>query len=136
MGIGIVAYFINQTSTSKYGSRLDGIDAFDTTEIVNKIDESITDESVISKDIHITGKIIYIDLSVSETTTNEEIQNICTSTLSAISDEAKEYFDIQYIVERDGLSPYMGSKNHIKQTITWGNYSFDVTTTTTTKNKK
>lgn len=138
MGTGIIVYFVEQISTSKYGTRLNGIDKFDTDEIVNKMEESFIDSKIIEKNVHIQGRIIYIDITLDPTSTNEDIQSICTASLTSISEEVKEFFDIQYIAKREGLSPYMGSKNHTKATITWGNYSFEeaATTTTTTTKKK
>ncbi len=140
MGTGIIVYFIDQTSTSKYGDRLSGIEAFDEDEIIKSLENSFSDNKILEKDIHFKGRIIYVNITVEKTTTNEDIQTMCTSSLTAIGDNVKSFFDIQYIANRDGYSPYMGSKNHTKATITWGNYSFEetttTTTTTTTKKKK
>lgn len=136
MGTGVIVYFVSQINTSKYGSRLNGIDDFNQEEIIKKLENSYTDAKILEKNIRFQGKIIYIELSMEPTTTNEEIQTICTASLSAISDEEKAFFDLQFIAKREGLTPYMGSKNHSKGNITWGNYSFDVTTSTTTTKKK
>ena len=136
MGTGVIVYFVSQINTSKYGNRLNGINEFNQDEIVNNLENSYTDVKILDKSIRIQGKIIYIELSIEPTTTNEEIQTICTTSLNVISEEVKAFFDLQFIVKREGLSPYMGSKNHSKANITWGNYSFDATTTTTAKKKK
>ena len=136
MGTGVVVYFVNQINTSKYGNRLDGIDDYDTAGIIKNLENSYTDAKVLEKQVRVQGKIIYIELTVEKTTTNEEIQTICTTSLNSISDEEKSFFDLQFIVKRDGLTTYMGSKNHSKVNITWGNYSFEETTTTTTTKKK
>lgn len=136
MGTGVVVYFVSQINTSKYGNRLDGIDNHNQSEIIKNLEGAYTDSKIREKSVRIQGKIVYIELSVEPATTNEEIQTICTSSLNAISDEDKAFFDLQFIVKREGLIPYMGSKNHSKVNITWGNYSFDITTTTTTSKKK
>lgn len=136
MGTGIIVYFVDQISTSKYGARLSGIDKFDTNEIVSKMEESFNDAKILEKNVRIQGRIIYVDITLEPTTTNEDIQTMCTASLTSISDEAKGFFDIQFIAKREELSPYMGSKNHTKTTITWGNYSFEQTTTSTTATKK
>lgn len=136
MGTGVIVYFVSQINTNKYGSRLNGIDDFNQEEIIKKLENSYTDAKILEKNIRFQGKIIYIELSMEPTTTNEEIQTICTASLSAISDEEKAFFDLQFIAKREGLTPYMGSKNHSKGNITWGNYSFDATTSTTTTKKK
>ena len=136
MGTGVIVYFVSQINTSKYGSRLNGIDDFNQEETIKKLENSYTDAKILEKNIRFQGKIIYIELSMEPTTTNEEIQTICTASLSAISEEEKAFFDLQFIAKREGLTPYMGSKNHSKGNITWGNYSFDVTTSTTTTKKK
>ena len=62
---------------------------------------------------------------------NTDLENI----LDEEHDEAKILINPK-IIKREGLTTYMGSKNHSKSNITWGNYSFDVTTTTTTTSKK
>lgn len=136
MGTGVVVYFVGQINTSKYGNRLDGIDKYNQNEIIKNLENSYTDAKIKDKNIRIQGKIIYVELNVDPATTNEEIQTICTSSLNAITDEDKAFFDLQFVVKREGLTTYMGSKNHSKGNITWGNYSFDVTTTTTTTSKK
>ncbi len=136
MGTGVVVYFVSQINTSKYGNRLDGIDEYNKDEIIKNLENSYTDSKILEKNVRVQGKIIYIELTVEKTTTNEEIQTICTTSLNAISDEEKGFFDLQFIVKRDGLTTYMGSKNHSKGNITWGNYSFEETTTTTTTKKK
>lgn len=136
MGTGIIAYFVGQINTSKYGHRLDEIDKFNQSEIIKNLENSYTDAKIKDKSIRIQGKIVYIELNVDPATTNEEVQTICTSSLNAITDEEKAYFDLQFIIKREGFTTYMGSKNHSKGNITWGNYSFDVTTTTTTSKKK
>lgn len=136
MGTGIIVYFIDQTSTSKYGDRLNGIDDFNQDEIVKNLENSFNDAKILEKDIYFKGRIIYISLTVEKTTTNEDIQTMCTSSLSAMDEDVKGFFDIQYIAKREGYASYMGSKNHTKTTITWGNYSFEEATSTTTTTKK
>ena len=136
MGTGIIVYFVGQINTSKYGRRLDGINDYNQNEIIKKLEDSYTDSKILEKNIRIQGKIVYVELTVDPATTNEEIQTICTSSLNSITDEDKAFFDLQFIVKREGLTTYMGSKNHSKGNVSWGNYSFDVTTTTTTSKKK
>ncbi len=136
MGTGVIVYFVSQINTSKYGNRLDGLDDYNQSEIVKNLENSYTDTKILEKSVRIQGKIVYVELTVDPATTNEDIQTICTSSLNAIKEEEKAYFDLQFIVKREGLTPYLGSKNHSKSNVTWGNYSFDVTTTTTTTKKK
>ena len=60
---------------------------------------------------------------------NEEIQGVCTESLTKIGDNNKLFYDIQYVVKRDGLNPYLGSKSASKTIISWANYSFEEDTT-------
>ena len=45
--------------------------------------------------------------------------------LTKFKDEQKGYYDIQYIVKREGLSPYLGSKSASKTVIAWANFSYN-----------
>lgn len=133
---GVVIYFVYQTVSSPYGNRLDGIKN-------HNIDSSIEDlkkyykdsKGVTNSNVRVQGRIIYIDVEMEKTTSNEAIQNLAVGCLEKIPDTEKTYYDIQFIFKREGLTPYLGSKSASKTVISWANYSVDTTTSTTTKKK-
>ena len=133
---GVVIYFVNQTISSPYGNRLDGIKN-------HNIDSSIEDlkkyykdsKGVTNSNVRVQGRIIYIDVEMEKTTSNEAIQNLAVGCLEKIPDTEKTYYDIQFIFKREDLTPYLGSKSASKTVISWANYSVDTTTSTTTKKK-
>ena len=51
MGTGVIVYFVSQINTSKYGSRLNGIDDFNQEEIIKKLENSYTDAKILEKNI-------------------------------------------------------------------------------------
>lgn len=133
---GVVIYFVNQTVSSPYGNRLDGIKN-------HNIDSSIEDlkkyykdsKGVTNSNVRVQGRIIYIDVEMEKTTSNEAIQNLAVGCLEKIPDTEKTYYDIQFIFKRECLTPYLGSKSASNTVISWANYSVDTTTSTTTKKK-
>lgn len=133
---GVVIYFVNQTVSSPYGNRLDGIKN-------HNIDSSIEDlkkyykdsKGVTNSNVRVQGRIIYIDVEMEKTTSNEAIQNLAVGCLEKIPDTEKTYYDIQFIFKREDLTPYLGSKSASQTVISWANYSIDTTTTTTSKKK-
>lgn len=137
MASAVVIYFVNQTVSSSYGTRLKDIEKYDISKEITEIDKTLKDtKGVISSKVRLQGKIIYIDVEMEKNKTNEDIQNVALSTLKLLSDEDKSYYEMQFIFSREGMTPYMGSKSASKSVISWGNYSVDTTTTTTTKKKK
>ena len=122
--IGI--YFIHQTKSSKYGVRLEEIKNYKLSDKELKAIEDFYKEKdcIVSADARLSGKIIYIDIEAKKETTNEELQNIATESLTKISDKNKEYYDIQFIITRKDYNTYLGSKSHSNTVISWINYKF------------
>ena len=133
---GVVIYFVNQTVSSPYGNRLDGIKN-------HNIDSSIEDlkkyykdsKGVTNSNVRVQGRIIYIDVEMEKTTSNEAIQNLAVGCLEKIPDTEKTYYDIQFIFKREVLTPYLGSKSASNTVLSWANYTVDTTTSTTTTKK-
>ena len=93
-------------------------------------------DGVKSASVRLQGKIIYVDVAMNDDKTNEDIQNIATTSLGKLTDEQKGYYDIQFIFTREKYNPYFGSKAHSNTVISWANFKYDETTTTTTTKKK
>lgn len=126
MGSAVVIYFINQTTSSKYGSRLNDKDKPDIEDSLKTFEKFFKDtKDVNDTTVRLQGKIVYVTVDVNKDLKNEEIQDIATKSLEKLSDEQKEYYDIQFIFKRESFSPYLGSKSSQNKIITWANYSFD-----------
>lgn len=122
----IIIYFVTQTKSSVYGHRLDDIGehavATELEELKNNLQEN---EKVLTASTDIRGKIIYVLLEVNKDLSNEEIQSICTLSLTKLTEDQKAYYDVQYIVKREGLNPYLGSKRANQLSIAWANFSYE-----------
>ena len=126
--VGVIVYFIGQTSKDKYGNRLDGIESVQIkkdkiSEIENKITEN---ELVSSTNIDIRGKLIYVDI-VLKTGKHTDSEAIAQASLELFTKEEKEFYDIQYIVENSDKEitenfPVMGCIKAGNSVIKWTNY--------------
>ena len=119
-------YFSNQLHSSKYGIRLEGIEKYKLGKAEFKaIEESFKAHDDVKKvEARLSGRIIYVDVEVNKDTSNETIQNYATESLTKLSDENKEYYDVQFLVTREGYNTYLGSKSHSNTVISWINYKF------------
>ena len=126
--VGVIVYFIGQTSKDKYGNRLDGIESVQIkkdkiSEIENKITEN---ELVSSTNTDIRGKLIYVDI-VLKTGKHTDSEAIAQASLELFTKEEKEFYDIQYIVENSDKEitenfPVMGYIKAGNSVIKWTNY--------------
>ena len=126
--VGVIVYFIGQTTKDKYGNRLDGIESVkisDTkkSEVINKIKEN---ELVDNVDIDIKGKLIYVNITL-KTGKHTDSESICQTSLEAFSEDEKKFYDIQYIVSNKDSNkeenfPVMGYIKAGNSVIKWTNY--------------
>ena len=134
MGTSVAVYFLNQLSTDPYGDRLNKIDEYylgtTLTDLENFYKEQ---EGTISASARTQGRIIYVTVEVSPEMKNEQIENMATSSLEKISEENKSYYDMQFIIKRENMTSYFGSKNANNPVIIWSNYTYNTTEETTTK---
>lgn len=125
----MVIYFVKQSTTSVYGNRLEGIENYPVDSEVSDANSFLSStDGVLSESVRIQGKIIYVDLTMSPDKSNDDIQSICSEMLTKFTDEQKSYYDFQFIVSREGMNPYLGSKSASRTVISWGNYSYETTT--------
>lgn len=114
-------------SASKYGDRLDGIKKIkfgkeEQNKIVKKIKES---DKVVDAKIEVKGKRIDVIYYVNKDASVDDAKNIGNSTLEVISDEVKNFYDIEYMVDKKGRDekdhsfPNMGSKKNTSKGIVW-----------------
>jgi len=123
----IGAYFVKETFFSAeteaiYGSRLDGIDKVKITkekkqQVIDSLKEGTEKTSV-----RVAGKIVYISMVVNGETTLDAAKELGNKSLEPFSDEEKEFYDFQIIIEKNNESkqfPIIGYKQHKKSSITW-----------------
>lgn len=114
-------------NASKYGDRLDGIKKIkfgkeEQEKIVKKIKES---DKVTSAKVEVQGKRVDVIFYVNKDTSLDDAKNVANSTLEVISDEVKNFYDIQYMIgkkdkdENDHTFPKMGYKNTKSKGIVW-----------------
>lgn len=128
--------------SSKYGDRLDGIKKVtfgkeEKNKIVEKVKES---DKVTEAKIDVEGKIINIIFNVTKDTSKDDAKKIANDSLSSISDDVKNFYDVQYMISKkdeegtkkkvkkdDGTEeeitvtvfPVMGYKNSKSKGIVW-----------------
>ena len=121
----LILYFTSQISNSKYGNRLNDIGEHPVENELNELKGYFeSNDKVQGVSTEIRGKIIYVNLTVKAELSNSDIQTLCTESLVKLTDEQKSYYDIQYLVKRDGLNPYLGSKAASKKIISWANFNY------------
>lgn len=120
----VVFYFINQTKNDVYGNRLNGIESVTITnehknEIIDYIKENEKVESVV---LNVKGKIIYISIFLTDGK-YEDAQNIAIKSLDKLTEDEKNYYDINFIFDRNSeentIFPIMGYKKSDATIITW-----------------
>ena len=126
--VGVVLYFLGQTSKDKYGNRLEGIEKVEIKESkLNDIEKKITENELVkSTDAVIRGKLVYITITLN-TGTHADTESIAQSSLDLFSEEEKAFYDIQYIVDNkdDKIEenfPVMGYIKAGNSVIKWTNY--------------
>lgn len=102
------------SNVSKYGDRLDGIKDIsfnreDKNKIVDKIKEN---DKVTEAKIDVEGKIINIIFNVKTDASEDDAKKIANDSLSVISSDVKNFYDIEYMVTRKGE---VGKKEKIKK---------------------
>ncbi len=126
--VGVVLYFLGQTSKDKYGNRLEGIEKIEIKESkLNDIEKKITENELVkSTDAVIRGKLVYITITLN-TGTHADAESIAQSSLELFSEEEKAFYDIQYIVDNKDEKieenfPVMGYIKAGNSVIKWTNY--------------
>lgn len=126
--VGVVFYFLGQTSKDKYGNRLVGLDKIKISEKKsNELETKITENELVNKTtIDIKGKLIYIDI-ILENGKHADAESIAQSVLELFDEKEKSFYDIQFIVENlnkeeEENFPIMGYIKKGNSVIKWTNY--------------
>ena len=128
IGVGVLVYFLGQTSKSKYGNRLDSIvDKKINKERISILENGIEENELVEKvSIDIRGKLIYVDIML-KSGTHKESEEIANKSLELFSEEERGLYDIQFIVENKAQElednfPVMGYIKRGNTIIKWTNY--------------
>lgn len=126
--VGVLLYFLGQTSKDKYGNRLDGIESVQiNNDRITEIEKKITENELVkSTEMDIRGKLIYVTIILSSGT-HTDSESIAQTSLELFSEEEKAFYDIQYIVDNKDDSteenfPIMGYIKAGNSVIKWTNY--------------
>lgn len=126
IGTSAIVYFVKQSKTSAYGTRLEEKENYNFSEDQKKIDEFYKGQEIVTGyKIDVKGKIIYITLNVKDETTKEQAENLGVEALDLISKENFEYYDVQFLINRPSYDTYGGSCSKSATLISW-NRTYDV----------
>lgn len=126
--VGVVFYFLGQTSKDKYGNRLAGLEKIKISEKKEKeLESKISENELVNKTtIDIKGKLIYVDF-VLENGKHADAEAIAQSALELFDEKERAFYDIQFIVENlnkeeEENFPIMGYIKKGNSVIKWTNY--------------
>ena len=124
--IGIKKLVYPDSSISKYGDRLDGIN--DPNIKISKETEKemetmfLNNENVTDFDYELTGIIIKVFITVKEDTKIDTAKELSDIILRNLTDDQKNFYDISYSAEcncENELYPIMGSKHRTANVFSW-----------------
>ena len=113
-------------SNNKYGDRLDGIDKHKiSSDTVNDIESSLKGNDKV-KDVTYNneGRILNFVITVSNDMSADDAKKLGDTILDKISDDDKEYYDIQILIdteEENDNYPIAGYKHKTEDNFTYGN---------------
>lgn len=100
----ILLEFIREKNTNKYGDRLEGIEKVKINEKkVKEIEKTISKNEEVEKvDIRIQGKIIYLNITYSNSTEISKAKEIADNSLDKFSEEELNFYDVScFLIEID-----------------------------------
>lgn len=120
-------YFFGSTK-DKYGDRLDGIKKVVITDKRNKelTSKILEDETITKADVNQIGKILYINMELTEAISLVEAEGKALNILTYLSEAEAEFYDVNFSLYQsktensDGYS-IMGSKNVNGTGLIWNN---------------
>lgn len=113
-------------SNNKYGDRLDGIDKHKiSSDTVNDIESSLKGNDKV-KDVTYNneGRILNFVITVSNDMSADDAKKLGDTILDKISDDDKEYYDIQILIDTEEDNdnyPIAGYKHKTEDNFTYGN---------------
>ena len=124
----LLKYFYFGNGGSKYGDRLDGIEAVliaddKKNEVANSLKEG---KNVKDATVTVTGKIIYIRIAFEAGADLETSKSIAVKSLEQFSEDEKKFYDVHFTLvsdkadNSDGFT-IMGAKNVNGTNLVWNN---------------
>ena len=119
-------FIIPVFSNNKYGDRLDGIDKHKiSSDTVNDIESSLKGNDKV-KDVTYNneGRILNFIITVSNDMSADDAKKLGDTILDKISDDDKEYYDIQILIDTEediDNYPIAGYKHKTEDNFTYGN---------------
>ncbi len=119
-------FIIPVFSNNKYGDRLDGIDKHKiSSDTVNDIESSLKGNDKV-KDVTYNneGRILNFIITVSNDMSADDAKKLGDTILDKISDDDKEYYDIQILIDTEEDNdnyPIAGYKHKTEDNFTYGN---------------
>ena len=124
----LLKYFYFGNGGSKYGDRLDGIEAVliaddKKNEVANSLKE---EKNVKDATVTVTGKIIYIRIAFEAGADLETSKSIAVKSLEQFSEDEKKFYDVNFTLvsdktdNSDGFT-IMGAKNVNGTNLIWNN---------------
>ena len=124
----LLKYFYFGNGGSKYGDRLDGIEAVliaddKKNEVANSLKE---EKNVKDATVTVTGKIIYIRIAFEAGADLETSKSIAVKSLEQFSEDEKKFYDVNFTLvsdktdDSDGFT-IMGAKNVNGTNLVWNN---------------
>ncbi len=126
IGVAFLVYFINQTKTDAYGDRLNGIENVKITDKhKDEVIAGIKENKMVDKvTINVKGKLIYINVYLNSGK-KEDAQSIAIKSLDLLTEEEKEFYDINFTFSKESKSEQeasfimMGYKKSDATIISW-----------------
>lgn len=124
--LSLLAHFIHQNASNVYGNRLDDIDKYPVKENIEEVKSKATESNLVeSITVEQKGKIIWINVKAKADASLEDLQNIAGDTLKSFSPENLGYYDLHFLMMREGKKGYFGDKSASSSTINWAKYNLD-----------
>lgn len=120
--VSVCLTFFYSKDATVYGSRLDDIKKHPIKEKVEKgYKQSLKEKETIKKVSFTTkGRIVYIHLYFTDEIELDEAKLIAEDSLSLFSDDIKEYYDIEFMLQNSNFN-IIGAKNSVSDHVSWNN---------------
>ncbi len=123
--IMIIIFSNLSIGNNEYGNRLDNIEKYPISdEVINEIKTDISSyEKVTSVSYNLEGKLANFILTVDDSLEEETAKNYANKILENLSDDVKNYYDIQVLVDSDNeeseVYPIIGYKHKTTDMFVW-----------------
>ena len=123
--IMIIIFSNLSIGNNEYGNRLDNIEKYPISdEAINEIKTDISSyEKVTSVSYNLEGKLANFILTVDDSLEEETAKNYANKILENLSDDVKNYYDIQVLVDSDNeeseVYPIIGYKHKTTDMFVW-----------------